>query len=278
MGFKKFLAKSYHIFYRLLQGSGLSKYQNVRRIHRFFTHQFKSDFIEFYGFQMYLSKNDEEGFSYDDEYFNLLKTEITSGENVIDVGAKIGVYSLAFSKFVGPAGTVFSFEPTPDSFDVLRKNKNVNNLENIIIEEKAITDMNGVETLEIFESSGGNRLNSNCENGISVKCITLDSYFSNIDKKISFIKIDVEGQEPRVLKGMKNILKESTKLKILLEYNPKLMKFFGYAPEKILDDLTKQGFSLFDLEHDHSEEQNVKYFVKVYNNTHKLTNILAKRG
>ena len=282
MRYKKFLAKLYKIGYRLLQGSGLSKYQNVRRIHRFFTHQFKSDFIEFYGFQMYLSKDDEEGFSggfsYDDEYFNLLKTEITSGENVIDIGAKIGVFSLAFSKFVGPTGTVFSFEPTPDSFEILKMNKSVNNLKNIIIEKKAITDESGVATLEIFEASGSNRLNSNCENGISVDCISLDDYFLDNHKKISFIKIDVEGLEPRVLKGMKNILKESIKLKILFEYNPKLLKFFGYIPEKILEDLTKQGFSFFDLERDHNEEQNVEHFVKLYNNTQKLTNILAKRG
>ena len=56
------------------------------------------------------------------------------------------------------------------------------------------------------------------------------------------------------------------------------MKFFGYIPEKILEDLTKQGFSFFDLERDHNEEQNVEHFVKLYNNTQKLTNILAKRG
>ena len=88
-------------------------------------------------------------------------------------------------------------------------NKSVNNLKNIIIEKKAITDKSGVATLEIFESSGSNRLNSNCEKCISVDCISLDDYFLDNDKKISFIKIDVEGLEPRVLKGMKNILKES---------------------------------------------------------------------
>ena len=163
-------------------------------------------------------------------------------------------------------------------YSLLLLDKSVNNLKNIIIEKKAITDESGVATLEIFEASGSNRLNSNCENGISVDCISLDDYFLDNHKKISFIKIDVEGLEPRVLKGMKNILKESIKLKILFEYNPKLLKFFGYIPEKILEDLTKQGFSFFDLERDHNEEQNVEHFVKLYNNTQKLTNILAKRG
>lgn len=55
------------------------------------------------------------------------------------------------------------------------------------------------------------------------------------------------------------------------------MKFFGYIPEKILEDLTNQGFSLIDLEYDYNKKQNVQHFVKLYNNTNKLTNILAKR-
>ena len=76
---------------------------------------------------------------------------------------------------------------------------------------------------------------------------------------------------------MKKVLEQNFKIRILLEYNPKLMKFFGYIPEKILEDLTNQGFSLIDLEYDYNKKQNVQHFVKLYNNTNKLTNILAKR-
>ena len=122
---KKNFAKLYNKVYRLLCGSGLSKYQNVRKIHVFITQKVKSEFVDFYGLKLYLGKKDEEnysgGISYEDEYFDLLETEIKWGENVIDVGAKIGIYSLAFSKYVGLTGTVFSFEPTPDSFNILKK-------------------------------------------------------------------------------------------------------------------------------------------------------------
>ena len=281
MDVKKKIAKLYNKIYRLLQGSGLSKYQNVRKIHAFITQKVKSEFVDFYGLKLYLGKKDEEnysgGISYDDDYFDLLETEIKKGENVIDVGAKIGIYSLAFSKYVGLTGTVFSFEPTPDSFNILKKNKITNNLENIIIEQKAITDKKGIEILEIGEFSGNNRINNNCENGINVDCISLDDYFSNSNKIISFVKIDVEGLEPKVLSGMKKVLEQNFKIRILLEYNPKLMKFFGYIPEKILEDLTNQGFSLIDLEYDYNKKQNVQHFVKLYNNTNKVTNILAKR-
>jgi len=278
---KKYFAKLYNKVYRLLQGSGLSKFQSIRRIHIFFTKKVKSEFVDFYGLKLYLTENDSENYSgginYEDDYFDLLELEITSGENVIDIGAKIGIYSLAFSKFIGPTGKVFSFEPTPDSFNILKKNMNENHLENIIIEQKAVTDKNEIQLLELFESNGNNRINNDSKNSININCTSLDNYFSDSHEKISFVKIDVEGLEPKVLSGMKNVLEKNPKIKILLEYNPKLMKFYGYVPEKILEDLTKQGFSLFDLEYDYKIEQNVEHFIKLYNNTHKLTNILAKK-
>jgi FkbM family methyltransferase len=278
---KKYFAKLYNKVYRLLQGSGLSKFQSIRRIHIFFTKKVKSEFVDFYGLKLYLTENDSENYSgginYEDDYFDLLELEITSGENVIDIGAKIGIYSLAFSKLIGPTGKVFSFEPTPNSFNILKKNMNENHLENMIIEQKAVTDKNETQLLELFESSGNNRINNDSKNSININCTSLDNYFSDRHEKISFVKIDVEGLESKVLSGMKNVLEKNPKLKILLEYNPKLMKFYGYVPEKILEDLTKQGFSLFDLEYDYKIEQNVEHFIKLYNNTHKLTNILAKK-
>jgi FkbM family methyltransferase len=278
---KKYFAKLYNKFYRLLQGSGLSKFQSIRRIHIFFTKKVKSEFVDFYGLKLYLTENDSENYSgginYEDDYFDLLELEITSGENVIDIGAKIGIYSLAFSKFVGSTGKVFSFEPTPNSFNILKKNMNENHLKNMIIEQKAVTDKNETQLLELFESNGNNRINNNSKNNIKINCISLDDYFLDSNEKISFIKIDVEGLEPKVLSGMKNLLEKNPELKILLEYNPKLMKFYGYVPEKILEDLIKCGFSLFDLEYNYKIEQNVEHFIKLYNNTHKLTNILARK-
>ena len=169
---KKYFAKLYNKVYRLLQGSGLSKFQSIRRIHIFFTKKVKSEFVDFYGLKLYLTENDSENYSgginYEDDYFDLLELEITSGENVIDIGAKIGIYSLAFSKFIGPTGKVFSFEPTPDSFNILKKNMNENHLENMIIEQKAVTDKNEIQLLELFESNCNNRINKDSKNSINI--------------------------------------------------------------------------------------------------------------
>jgi FkbM family methyltransferase len=278
---KKFIAKSYKKIISSLSGSGLSKYNSIRKIHSFASRQLKSEFVDIYGLKLYLGKTDDGMYSagnfYKSYYFDLLKKEIRSGERVVDIGAKIGIYTLALSKFVGLTGKVFSFEPTPESFEILRKNKEVNSLDNVVIEQKAVTDKNKTEILELFEFNGFNRINDSCKNGIPVNSVTLDDYFSGNEKSISFMKIDVEGSEPRVFSGMKTILEENKKIKFLFEYNPKLIAYFKTKPEKILENLSNSGFSLFDLEKNYDLEVNPEYFVDNYNGTNKLTNVFAKR-
>ncbi len=280
MTFKNLFGKVYNKIFNFLKGSGLSRYNNMIKLHVFFTRHLKNDYVDVYGSKLYLD-NDEEGYSggnfYKRYYFDLLEKEIHLGEHVVDIGAKIGIYSLALSKFVGSSGTVFAFEPTPESFTILKKNKIVNSLDNLVIEQKAVLDKNSIQLLEINEFSGTNRINNNSKNTIPVICTSLDSYFLNCVQKISFIKMDVEGLESKVLLGMKNILNNNSSLKILLEYNPKLLKFLENQPEKILDDLVDQGFILYDLEHDQTSSVDVKYFVTNYNDSHRVTNILAIR-
>ena len=49
---KKYFAKTYNIMCNSLKGSGLSKYQNVRRIHSFIAKQLKSEFVDVYGYSV----------------------------------------------------------------------------------------------------------------------------------------------------------------------------------------------------------------------------------
>ena len=280
MGFKKIFSKLYNILFTSLKGSGLSKYSIFVKLHVFLTRQLKSEFVEIYDLKLFLGKNDEGGYSsgnfYQNYYFDFLEKQISKGDVVIDIGAKIGVYSIALSKFVGSSGNVFSFEPTPESFEILRKNKEENSLNQLIIEQKAVTDKTSTELLELCEFSGNNRINNDCENGIPVECVSIDNYFSNFTKKISFIKIDVEGFEPKVFSGMISTLEKNPQTKILFEYNPKLMKFYGFKPIKFLENLVLQGFKLYDLEYSFTKNMSLEYFQK-YENSQKLTNIFIAK-
>lgn len=273
--FKFFFRKLYYGLFSTLEGSGLSKYALIRNVHSFFSKNLKSENVVFYNFQFFLSQNDEEGYSngisYLDDYLPLLQKLIQPGDILVDVGAKIGFYSLAFCNMIGKTGHVYSFEPTPDSFNILKKNKSINQIDNLTIEQKAVSNIRGSRILEISKFSGLNRINDYASVGIKVESIKLDDYFKDI-QKISLIKIDVEGHELEVLLGATKIL-NLFKPKILFEYNTKL--FEKNNSRQILLFLQEMGYHFYDLEQNENLERDISYF-KTYENKQTLTNILAK--
>lgn len=136
----------------------------------------------------------------------------------------------------------------------------INNYQNIITEQKAVGDMEGKTTLYLSDHPGMHRISHKprqSKGQVQVEVTSLDNYFvhRNIAGKINFIKIDVEGSELSVLKGMKNILKNNTNIKVLFEFMPKV----NFSPEdkesepdsnpkELLDYLTSNGFKLYCID------------------------------
>ncbi len=87
----------------------------------------------------------------------------------------------------------------------------------------------------------------NSKKFVEVESITLDEYMKklNLEEKINFIKIDVEGAEPKVLEGSKNILEKNDNLKIFTEFNREVIKKYNSKPEDMLLLLTKNNFQFF---------------------------------
>ena len=157
------------------------------------------------------------GFKFNNNSGNLLLTEISNSKeisfcnkqiqknmNVIDIGANIGYYTVHLSNLVGSNGTVFAFEPDPLNFSTLEKNVKLNDCENVVLINKAVS--NSCEPTTLFQNpdnSGGHSLinSENIQKTITVDVITLDDYFKNLTISIDLVKIDVEGAEDFVIKG-----------------------------------------------------------------------------
>lgn len=152
---------------------------------------------------------------------------------IIDVGASYGAYTLKAAN-IGQYGLVkkiFSFEPDETVFQSLEKSINVNKFENIIELNKFIVgDYDGEANLLLsHRASTSNQTffsrqnTTSSKSSISLPCTTLDSFLSkklNSSNENFIIKIDVEGSELRVLKGMKNILNFSKGYALFCEYYP----------------------------------------------------------
>ncbi len=146
-----------------------------------------------------------------------------------DIGANIGIYSLFAAKL---GHKVLSFEPESHNFLSLNININDNDLEEKIIAYPISIDQNmKISTLNIFKfrfgGSGHSFDRSITSNGKQFKpshiqgsiSITLDSFCEELKIYPEFIKIDVDGNELRVVKGMNNLLSSKKIKSILIELN-----------------------------------------------------------
>lgn len=133
----------------------------------------------------------------------LMKTLSRSTGIAVDVGANIGYYSLIladrFSK-------VIAYEPEPENFWLLKKNVKANEIKNIQMVQRAVSDGTALLQLGLSDSNPGDHQIESEENGrrvIKVKASTLDD---DIKSKVSFLKIDTQGWEPKVILGAQKII------------------------------------------------------------------------
>ena len=198
------------------KGKGYGKKKSVRKILAIFDFLFKSNFVEVQGQKMYLAKKGFDEYSTSKIYGELdtriVESLIKPGDYVIDVGAAIGYFTLIFARLVGKDGLVIAFEPKDERFEILTKNSDTHR--------------------QIIP--------------YQVSTINLDEYLKNLGilKKISFMKIDVDGPELLVLQSSKLLL-QNDNLKILIEWDVISAQRCKCNPDTIIDVLLENNFKIF---------------------------------
>ena len=274
---KMLIIKILFYFYQkgknLLGGRGLTKYSFVRKVKNYSFSHLQTDYAEVFGNKLFLNKKGlalsiSHYGTYEKLEAKIMEEKIKVGNITVDVGANIGLHTLNMARIVGNTGRVFAFEPDPSNFEILEKNVKINNYQNIILEQKAVGDKHGRTTLYQSDHPGKHRIFPQTEQAksqVQVELTNLDNYFdSDMIDKINFIKIDVEGLEFSVLKGMKNILKNNKKIKILFEFMPKNTMEAGFTPIELLNYLTSYDFKLFCI------DESTKKLLHVSNNEEVL--------
>lgn len=177
-----------------------------------------------------------------------IKRLIRPGDIIFDVGANFGYYSIKLATLLNGNCRIYAFEPYPPTFLRLVRNINGNGLGNCIFPfELGFSDVFASTTMvETPGNTGGTYVSrSSCEGGI--RLVTIESFCRDHDiGKIDFMKIDVEGLEPLVLKGAIPYFDESEELPvILIELNPDCLNRMGFSVEDIYRLLRKYNYSLY---------------------------------
>lgn len=281
MFFNVDIKKIYRLIENMLGGHGLGNLPIIKNLNARAIKHLKDEFVLVDGHEMFLDENDSLLLSinkiYEKNETEYIKKSISTGDVVIDIGANIGYYTLLFARLVGDTGKVYAFEPDPYNYRILEKNIQINGYSNVILERKAISIKSQKSKLYVKNDHAGSSMmkqNIDKADGIDIDVISLDDYSKSNSITPNFIKIDIEGHELNALKGMKCILQSSDKIKIMIEYNPLIKKYFHIDPMDSLNFLNGLEFQFLDLNSNNHIFLNFD-LLKKYDDTSKLTNFIC---
>ena len=191
-------------------------------------------------------------------------------ECILDVGANIGYLSSFYNKFFGNKIKIHSFEPHPISYYFLEKN--LSSFDNIRLYNFAL----GNENKEDYMSIPNHEVHRLSDLGV----MSIGQHSNNFKTKILikkldllpisfqqfkaiYIKIDVEGYEYNVLKGMSNLLNNNTHIYLKIEIN----RNFNNVTKinSIINFIEKLNFKFFTIKNgkfiNYSKSQIIKFLI-----------------
>ena len=270
----------------ILLNSSLVRSKLIISIGRIIHSFSKSDFVEIEGRKMFTQNNDGLALSifkiYEPNQTEIVKKYVHEGDIVVDIGAHVGYYTLLMAQLVGKNGKVYSFEPDPVNFQLLKKSVEINGFENVVLIQKAVSNI--TDKVKLFLGDNDSAINriydaklGDAKESIDVESIRIDEYFKENDELVNFIKIDSEGSEIKIINGMKQFLSRNQELVMMTEFFPFLIKKSGDEPNQYLKSLEKSGFSLYNIldKNEKTNKINSENFLESGINSQYCTNLLC---
>jgi FkbM family methyltransferase len=144
--------------------------------------------------------------SYEAQQARCFVERVQRGDEVLDLGAAAGFYTLLAARCVGPQGRVFAFEPDATNLRFLRAHVALNAADCVTVVAGALSDHGGTERFGSSAGHGRGRLHVCGELEVVVR--RLDDAALELGLHPRHVKIDVEGAELEVLRGGERLLRE----------------------------------------------------------------------
>lgn len=188
-----------------------------------------------------------------------LRKFLKKGDTFIDAGANIGFISWVAAGLVGKEGQVHSFEPSNRDFEQLKKISEMNPEYKIVCNRMALGEKKEMKDLDVSKSTwvGWNTLvpafmrKNDFQETIQVQVVRLDDYIREHESRlgrIAMIKIDTEGFEFFVLKGLQHFFENSSnRPAILCEVTPRANGLMGIGMSDLERWMTSYGYHCYSL-------------------------------
>jgi len=156
---------------------------------------------------------------------DLIKSVLKPGMKIIELGANVGYYTLIEAGIIGNEGLIYAFEPVIENYFNLQKNVTINNYNNVLFYNIAISDIEGKQEFTTTTASNWGsmvdhesddksdwvkeRIGHIYKDSFEVETITIDNFLANQkEEEINLIRMDIEGYEIEAINGMKNTIKK----------------------------------------------------------------------
>ncbi len=207
----------------------------------------------------------------------LIEKILKPGNVFVDIGANIGMHTLAAAKAMKGKGKIFAFEPYYSTARMLKKSLIINGISEITeIHNVAIANKKcegklylgptcGHHSIYEFSESPGNLYES-----VDIQIVKLTDVIQS-NQHIDLMKIDVEGAEIEVIKSAVPLISNNREILIIVEYGPVHLKRTGISPDEWFRVFSDLGLSYFVI-----NEQNGKLEKSSVNelNCSESTNLL----
>ena len=178
--------------------------------------------------------------------------DIEDAETAFDIGANVGTYTCLAGRKLD-SGSIHAFEPHPNNIDRLRENIQLNDLTSSVkVHDYALSDVTGEFDLSVRVSSeaaeGSHSLISDSDIGEKIPVSTYrgDELIGEELPEPDLIKIDVEGAEFKVIKGLQDTISKSEPI-IYCELHRDQLKEDGASANEVTELLTQKSYTIETL-------------------------------
>ncbi|MBT2487880.1 FkbM family methyltransferase [Streptomyces sp. ISL-96] len=193
-----------------------------------------------------------------------LKRRLRRGDTYVDVGANIGYYSLLASRLVGDEGQVVAVEASPVFHRRILQHVALNGADNVRAINGAVSDVRKRLTFVLASSDnlGANSIvpyEGPAESTFEVEAVPLPDLLDPEEiARARVIKIDVEGAEGSVVRGMAPMLDElRPDAEITVEVTPQRMAMLGDSVDELMETMRAHGFHPYRLVNEYTPDSYV---------------------
>lgn len=183
---------------------------------------------------------------------DVIDKHVVEGSVAIDAGANFGSISVPISKKLGQVGKLYSIEMSKVMAARLERNLQQNKCSNVEVINTALSETVG-ETVFFDEPELSEKINfgdiriNKENNGSQMKTTTIDSL--DIQDKVSFIKVDCQGYDLKVMKGAKNTIQKHKPV-VVFEWEVDMSAIFGDTIEDVFKFFSTLNYEVTKIEKD----------------------------